>query len=225
MLVIFDCDGVLVDSEAIYIEAELAHLARQGVVLDRADYMRRFMGLSPADWRAGIADLVADATGVGPAARFFDLLAEAVHAEMDRRLAPIAGVPETLAALGVPICVASSTPLQRLHWKLDRTGLSPFFGDRVFSASMVAKGKPAPDLFLYAAKACGHEPGRCIVVEDSVNGVLAGRSAGMAVIGFCGGGHCDDSHGDRLTQAGATQIAGSFAEICTAIGAIGQHGG
>ncbi len=121
------------------------------------------------------------------------------------------GVAEAVAAVGLPVCVASSSDPVRLRHSLTLTGLLPLFGDRVFSSAQVARGKPFPDLFLFAADRMGVEPSACLVIEDSVPGVTAARSAGMRVAGFTGGGHWGhDPAGADLVQAGADRIFSDF---------------
>ena len=106
----------------------------------------------------------------------------------------------------MPYCVASSSTPDQISRKLDLTGLLPRFGDNLFSATMVARGKPAPDLFLFAAREMGAAPERCLVVEDSPAGIAAALAAGMTAIGFCGGSHCGPDHGVRLEACGAAAV-------------------
>ena len=122
-------------------------------------------------------------------------------------------MPDVLRGSPHPRCVASSTGLPLLRQNLDRTGLLPFFDPGVFSVTQVKRGKPAPDVFLYAASQMGADPSRCIVVEDSLAGVTAARRAGMDVIGFMGGGHSSPALRATLMQAGARRIAASAAEL------------
>jgi HAD superfamily hydrolase (TIGR01509 family) len=215
--VIFDCDGVLVDSEVIYIDAELDHLAAVGVRFDRATYVRTFMGLSPDEWRARLSDELLARTGRAPDAGFFVTLDAVVTEAFRARLVAMPGAAQAVAALDMARGVASSTPLDRLTWKLRRTGLLDHFAPHVFSADMVPRGKPAPDLFLHAAAALGVDPLRCVVVEDSANGVRAARAAGMRVIGFTAGGHCLDGHAATLTSSGADVVIDAFADLRAAI--------
>ena len=116
----------------------------------------------------------------------------------------------------MPACVASSSAPDQLRRKLDLAGLRARFGSGVFSASMVARGKPAPDLFLYAAAQMAAPPARCVVVEDSPAGIAAARAAGMAAIGFCGGGHCRPGHGARLAACGAAVVIADMRELAGA---------
>ena len=149
---------------------------------------------------------------------FFPTMRSRTQAAFEKELQPVAGVAELLAALPLPRCVASNSQLERVRHALQLTGLSAFFEPHVYSASQVARGKPAPDLFLYAAEALGVAPGAALVIEDSVGGVEAARAAGMAVVGFCGGSHCRDGHGERLSAAGALQVFARMAELADFLG-------
>ncbi|MGL5733427.1 MAG: HAD-IA family hydrolase, partial [Beijerinckiaceae bacterium] len=134
-------------------------------------------------------------------------------ARFSLELQPIAGVRETILALPHPRCVASSSAPERLAVSLGKTGLADVFGDAVFSATMVARGKPAPDLFLLAAEKMGHSARDCVVIEDSVSGVKAGVAAGMRVIGFTGGSHCQPGHAQILKDAGAAAVIAEMAAL------------
>jgi HAD superfamily hydrolase (TIGR01509 family) len=218
-VLIFDCDGVLVDSEAVAVDAEMGFLAAAGLRYERATYVRRFVGLSPADWHGHLHGDHLRHLGEPPPPDFFADLDAHVHGALEADLRAIDGAHEAAAA-APRRCVASSTPLPQLRWKLCRTGLAEVFGDAVFSADAVANGKPAPDLFLHAADVMGAAAGACTVVEDSVNGVRAGRAAGMQVVGFTGGGHCGPDHADVLTAAGAHAVVTDFAALHPAVGAL-----
>lgn len=221
-MVIFDCDGVLVDSEAIYIDAELQFLAHAGVPADRDIYMRTFMGLSPDEWRERLSAHVLRQTGRPLSGDFFETLDAFVVEAFETALIALPGVRRAVVDLDASSCVASSTPLARLSWKLERTGLLDLFAPNIFSAEMVARGKPQPDLFLHAAATMGVDPLRCVVIEDSANGVRAGKAAGMAVIGFAGGGHCLDGHGAMLVTSGADTVIDAFADLPAALAALGR---
>jgi len=131
-------------------------------------------------------------------------------------LQPIPGIASLLAALETPHCVASSSDLDRVSFSLERTGLSRYFGDRLFTSEMVARGKPAPDLFLYAADKMQAEPARTLVIEDSVSGVAAARAAGMQVWGFVGGSHYESRDGRAiLAGAGANRVFDRMADFWT----------
>lgn len=193
-LVIFDCDGVLVDSERLTVHEEARMLTELGWPVTADEVVGLFMGLSLATE----LEMVADRLGPAAAEKFEQDLVPRLTAIFDAELTPVDGIPALLDALaqkGVPTCVASSGLPDGIRRKLDRTGLREHFGDRISSASEVEHGKPAPDLFLLAAGRMGVTPARAAVVEDSVPGVEAGVAAGMAVYGFAGGlARAEDLH-------------------------------
>ncbi len=131
----------------------------------------------------------------------------------ERELMAIPGIEELLAALPVPRCVASNSHLDRVRHALAVTRLLPLFDPHVFSASQVERGKPAPDLFLFAARQFAAPREHCVVVEDSTVGVKAAVSAGMPVVGFCGGRHCPADHADRLIAAGCSRVFGGMPDL------------
>lgn len=185
-LVIFDCDGVLVDSERLTVVEESRMLTELGWPMTPEEVVVRFMGRSLASELAEIADHL----GQDAADRFEADLVPRLSAIFDAELTAIDGVPELLAELdarGVPTCVASSGTPDGIRHKLERTGLRHHFGERISSAVEVVHGKPAPDLFLLAASRMGADPRRTAVLEDSVHGVTAGVAAGMTVFGYAGG--------------------------------------
>ncbi|MFK0257955.1 HAD family hydrolase [Streptomyces sp. NPDC090445] len=185
-LVIFDCDGVLVDSERIAVRIQVALGAELGWPLTEGEVVDRFMGRSHAAIREQIAARLGDDTAALWSERFELLHREAV----DTGLAPVDGLPEALDALdllALPTCVASSGSHEKMRHTLGRTGLYDRFAGRIHSATEVARGKPAPDLFLYAARQMGVDPAACAVVEDSRPGVEAARAAGMRAFGYAGG--------------------------------------
>lgn len=210
--IIFDCDGVLVDSEVIAIAVEREHLSGWGLVYDTETYISRFVGLHNRDYHAALR-VDAEAQGVALPADFAPIIQAAIWKRFETDLKAIEGAGDMAAAFDGPVAVASSSETDKLHKKLAMTGLASAFGDHVYSADLVEKGKPAPDLFLLAAERLGIAPARCAVIEDSVNGVKAGRAAGMTVIGFTGGAHADAGLADRLTEAGAHHVAASFTDI------------
>lgn len=212
-LIIFDCDGVLIDSEAIYLDVEMAFLRELGITVDWASYVREFMALGPAEWRAKYAGLILRETGEPLLDEGFERMKAQSRKRVAEEMKPVAGVEAMLSSLSARRCVASSTQLAFLHRKLDRMDLSRFFDNAVFSGDMVERGKPAPDLFLHAAQTMGHAPDDCIVVEDSVNGVRGGKAAGGFVIGFTGGSHCRKDHGQSLLDAGADIVIDSHAAL------------
>lgn len=221
-LVIFDCDGVLVDSEAIYITAELEFLAQAGVRFERRAYVQQFMGLGPRDWQARLDAHFRERTGAALPADFFSALDAFVLEALRTRLTALPGARAAVAGVGVMRCVASSTPLPLLRWKLEHTGLIDLLDPNLFSADQVRCGKPAPDLFLLAAATLDVDPHRCVAVEDSANGVLAGKAAGMRVIGVTAGGHCLDDHADTLTAGGADLVIPALDDLVPALDGLGS---
>lgn len=207
-LVIFDCDGVLIDSEVIACRVDAECLTEIGFPTTAEFIQEHFIGVSS---RAMFERLERDHGRKLPA-DFSTRLQTRLNAAFDDGLEAIAGVADMLPVLGVKTCVASSSQPERLRHTLGVTGLWSHFDPYVFSATMVRNGKPAPDLFLYAAEKMGARPQDCVVVEDSRAGVTAGRAAGMRVLGFTGGSHCAPDHGAKLREAGADAI---FADMST----------
>ncbi len=182
-LVIFDCDGVLVDIERIAARVQVGLGAELGWPLTEDEVVDRFMGRSPAAIHEQIAAQLGPDTAAIWSERFEQLHREAVDAE----LAPVDGLPEALDALTLPTCVASNGSHDKMRHTLGRTGLYERFAGRIYSATEVSRGKPAPDLFLHAAQQMGVDPEACVVVEDSQPGVHAARAAGMRTFGYAGG--------------------------------------
>jgi HAD superfamily hydrolase (TIGR01509 family) len=189
-LVIFDCDGVLVDSELISANVLIAALAANGIALSMEEFRQFFLGRK---FGSAIADLKA---------RTGQRVPETFQADYQRhlldvfkqQLQPMDGVHRVLKAMKVAFCVASSSLPERLNCALTVCGLNGFFEGKTFSSDLVSKAKPAPDLFLYAAKAQGIKPHACLVIEDSEMGVRAAQAAGMDVWHYTGGSHCHSAH-------------------------------
>lgn len=182
-LVIFDCDGVLVDSEPVANQVLARALSRVGLVMDEAGSRRRYVGLS----LGSIVARAEEELGRPLPDDFLDDLQRDTFAEFRRSLRPVPGIADAVAAVrqaGISYCVASSGTLDKMALTLGLTGLAPLFEGVIFSATMVARGKPFPDLFLHAAASMGFAPGEAVVVEDSVFGVEAGRAAGMRVLAY-----------------------------------------
>jgi HAD superfamily hydrolase (TIGR01509 family) len=182
-LVIFDCDGVLVDSEPIANRVLAEHLSRAGLPTTYDDSVATYIGLS----LGSVLKLAEERHGRRLPPDFVDTLQAETYAAFERELRPVAGVIEALDALPFPTCVASSGAHDKMRLTLGVTGLWPRFAGRIFSSAEVARGKPYPDLFLHAAARMGADPAACVVVEDSRFGVQAARAAGMAVLGYVGG--------------------------------------
>ena len=182
-LVIFDCDGVLVDSERLAVKVDVVLLRELGWPLSEADVIERFVGRSDRDTQAAIEAHLGRSLPVG----WQESLTARYHEAFAAELAPVAGIEEALDRITLPTCIASSGTHEHLRYTLSLTGLYERFAGRIFSAQDVARGKPAPDLFLHAAATMAAEPAACIVVEDSRSGVEAARAAGMHVLAFAGG--------------------------------------
>ncbi len=211
-MVIFDCNGVLVDSEPIAAAALSEALGRVGVALSTAGAMRRFHGRRPADVFAAI-----EATGRRLPSDFSAYVAAETLRRLRTELRPIAHAAHALTWIRGPKAVASSSPPERIRTSLEVTGLMRFFEPRWFSASAVRKGKPAPDLFLLAAARSQVEPGDCIVVEDSGPGIAAAAAAGMTPIGFVGGSHTPGKLAAELLATGACTIVADLRALKSAI--------
>jgi HAD superfamily hydrolase (TIGR01509 family) len=182
-LVIFDCDGVLVDSEPIAVRIDVEMFAEVGLTVSEQEVIERFVGRSPEV----LAQAVEEHLGHPPPDGWEERGERRLRRAFEAELRPVAGISEALEQISLPACVASSSPPGRLRFKLELTGLYDRFAGRTFSASEVPNGKPAPDLFLHAAQQMGVDPAGCVVVEDSRYGVQAARAAGMDVLGYAGG--------------------------------------
>jgi HAD superfamily hydrolase (TIGR01509 family) len=202
-LVIFDCDGVLVDSEFVSIgrEVQALHLLGWPITLDEA--LELFVGLS----QKSANEIIEAKLGRPlPADWGHKLQAEVVEA-FETELVAIPGIAQCLDRLTLPRCVASSSRPERIRRSLEITGLLPKLDPHLFSSTMVARGKPFPDLFLFAAATLNHAPERCVVIEDSPAGVQAAVAAGMTPIGFCGGRHANNERWmQRLRNAGTSTV-------------------
>lgn len=218
--VIFDCDGVLIDSETIAHEVELEAVKRLGLFFDSAGDPSRFQGLAVAGWSAVLEEAYLLQHGV---ALPKGAVAE-ISAEITRRvladIRPIKGAIEVVRLVRRPKAVASSSPGAELTGKIAGLGLADDFLGHVYSGDDVTHAKPAPDLFLLAAERLGVRAAHSLVIEDSVNGVKAGVAAGMTVWGFTGGPHCLAGQGDRLRQAGAMRVMENMHQIAAALGEI-----
>jgi HAD superfamily hydrolase (TIGR01509 family) len=210
--VIFDCDGVLVDSEVLALEVELAILAEQGLSFEREDYVTRFMGLSYEAFHDVIDEEAQKRLGRSISEKIRGELATRLRQTMIARLTEVPGAVAAVAGTAHLKAVASSSTKEGLERKLRQVGLWSYFEPHVYSADHVQNAKPAPDLFLHAAEKLGVRPGECLVLEDSVNGVVAAKAAGMRVWGFLGGGHVHDRLGARLTAAGAERLVADWPE-------------
>jgi beta-phosphoglucomutase-like phosphatase (HAD superfamily) len=210
--VIFDCDGVLVDSEVVAHAVEMAVLTEIGLIYDSAAFKARFMGMSDKAFNAALDEDAIERLG-RPITAEIQPIMQARYLERIALVGEVPGAGQAVGALGMrPKAVASSSGITSLTSKLKRTSLWDHFAPHVYSADHVEHAKPAPDLFLHAAEKLGIAPAGCLVLEDSVNGVRAAMAAGMDVWGFTGGGHMDEGMTARLTEAGATRIVRDWNE-------------
>ena len=217
-LVIFDCDGVLVDSEVISCRAHAETLTRHGYPISADEVLVRFLGVSDREARMTIeAELGRSLPD--------DFEAQMKQAALQRYADDLQSIPyvdEVIAAIALPKCVASSGTPEKIRHGLDCADLYDMLAPHIFSATQVKRGKPAPDLFLFAAEQMGAAPARCLVIEDSVPGVTGARAAGMTVLGFHGGSHCAAGHAELLRAAGAAVTFDDMRQLSDLIAQIGQ---
>jgi HAD superfamily hydrolase (TIGR01509 family) len=219
-LVIFDCDGVLVDSEIIAARVDAELLTNAGFPIEPEDVAERYAGLTFRDILLAVekeADVPLQATLIDDEKRL-----------LDRRLAAevraIEGAREAVARTPYPRCVCSNSSGDRLEMMLTKTGILPLFSGNVFSARDVpgVQPKPAPDIFVHAAKTMEANPANTFVIEDSVHGIHGARAAGMRVIGFTGASHSWPGHADRLTEAGAETVIRRMADLQPVLAALSE---
>jgi HAD superfamily hydrolase (TIGR01509 family) len=218
-LVIFDCDGVLVDSEVISCRAHAATLTRHGYPITEDQVFDRFLGRS---MRQATLEVEAELGRSLPEDFHTQVYAE-IFQSFAVSLEATPHIVETLAAITLPVCVASSGPPEKISASLNRVGLYDRFAPHIFSAVHVQHGKPAPDLFLLAAVQMKVSPARCLVIEDSVSGIAAALAAGMTVLGYYGGSHCRPGHADTLRTAGAAVTFDDMRELAGIIRQIGTN--
>lgn len=217
--VIFDCDGVLVDSEVLSASSLAEELTVHGMPITTGEVIERFLGRAFPSVRKAYEE----ETGRPLPAGFQEEWSAVLLGHFKAGLLPMAGIVALLRALPVPYCVASSSAEPRLRMSLHFAGLEGYFGAHIYNAAMVPRGKPHPDLFLMAAEKLGADPARTLVLEDSISGVIAGKAGGMEVWGFIGGSHYRDTHGPHgdgravLAENGADRIYTSMAEVREAL--------
>ncbi len=211
--VIFDCDGVLVDSEILAIRFGLRAVKALGLSYDEDEYIHRFLGITMEAYYKKLDDAHRDAHGTPIPDGFFETLLRDSKKEMDASLVAVGGTHDAIRSTSTPVAVASSSGLERLHFKLRKTELEEFFGPHIYSGEQVKNGKPAPDLYLHAAEQLGIPSKSCVAIEDSVHGVTSAKAADMTVIGFTGGGHCRPGHDAYLSDAGADVVIGHMDDL------------
>ncbi len=220
-LVIFDCDGVLVDSEVISCRAHAEILTRHGYRITADQVLDRFLGMSDREARLTIESEL----GRALPADFETQMKQAALRHYAHDLRNIPHIGKTIAAIDLPKCVASSGTPEKIRHGLETAGLYHLLAPNIFSATQVRNGKPAPDLFLFAASHMATPPGRCVVIEDSVPGITGARAAGMTVLGFHGGSHCRPGYEDILRAAGAAATFDDMRQLPDLLTQIDQKPG
>ena len=216
-LIIFDCDGVLVDSEPLSLRILLEIITEAGGRITAAEIQESFLGKSLAT----VSELLRRDHRIEMDEALLERMRQRLYQTFRRELQPIPGISEVLAALGQSFCVASSSQPERIDLALAVTGLADFFGTRIFSATMVAQGKPAPDLFLHAAEQMRADPAACLVVEDSPAGIEAASRAGMRALGFTGGSHAQSpAHRQQLLSLGPCGVFDDMIELPDLVRAV-----
>ncbi|RAZ92826.1 HAD family hydrolase [Mesorhizobium hawassense] len=219
-LVIFDCDGVLVDSEIVAARIEAELLTAAGFEISAEELSETYAGLTFKD----IMLRVEEKSQIPFQASLIDRAEELVDRKLRADVRIIDGAREAVAAVTAPRAVCSNSRTERVEFMLEKVRLLPFFAGRIFSGLDIPskKPKPAPDVFLYAAERLGANPKDTFVIEDSVHGIAGARAAGMRVIGFTGAGHSYPGHADALTEAGAETVIRRWAELNGTIAALSE---
>ncbi|MGX7875233.1 HAD family hydrolase [Mesorhizobium sp. ORM6] len=215
--IIFDCDGVLVDSEPLAARAYERVYEKHGMPGVHCGIIAQCVGMKQSDIIVRIKELTGHQF---PAAADGDIWAE-TKVLFTEELKPTPGIVAFLETLEGDRCVASSSSVERINHSLAVTGLAHFFGDAIYSSSMVKNGKPAPDIFLFAAARMGANPADCVVIEDSPFGIQGAVAAGMTAIGYTGGGHTYAEHSARLTAAGADCVCADWHEVSRQLSGLG----
>lgn len=219
-LVIFDCDGVLVDSEIIAARVEAELITAAGFEISAEEIAHSYAGLTFKD----ILMSIEERAGIPFQISLIDRAEDLIDERLKREVRAIEGAHEAVAAVTAPRCICSNSRTERIEFTLERTRLLPLFAGRIFSAleTPTGKTKPAPDVFLHAAKQLGANPARTFVIEDSVHGVTGARRAGMRVIGFTGAAHSYPGHADALTEAGAETVIRRWPELKGVLAALSE---
>lgn len=220
-LVIFDCDGVLVDSEVIASRVSAECFNEAGIMLSVDEAMAFGVGKSATILGAALEKEF----GRSLPLNFIENRRARIMAAFTQELKPVEGILELLAALKLKRCVASNSHIDRVRHSLTTTGLSPHLEPHIYTSAMVERGKPAPDLFLFAAAQHDVRPDQCLVIEDSLSGVVAALAAGMPVVGFVGGSHIRPGHGDAMRDAGCVRVFARMAEVAAFIGEADPRAG
>lgn len=211
--ILFDCDGVLIDTEMLALDLEVNFLKERNFHYDRMDFARAFIGMDGISMRAQMAKDYATQHNTPIPPTLFDEMWKARDAHFAKHLTAIANAEQSIAAWKGKKAVASSSKIEHLKTNLDQVGLANLVYPHVYSAEQVNRGKPHPDVFLFAAEKLQVDPEKCLVIEDSINGVKAGQAAGMTVWGFLGGGHVWPELADQLSAVGAQKLFSSHQEL------------
>ncbi len=219
-LIIFDCDGVLVDSEIIAAQVESRLLTEAGYPISVEEMGERFAGLT---WKDILLTVEKEAD-IPLSASLLDKSEKLLDARLERDVKIIDGVKFALARLTTQRCICSNSSSARLDMMLTKVGLKPYFAPHIYSAKDLGpdRVKPKPDIFLHGAEQFGVDPSRCLVIEDSTHGVRGARAAGMRVVGFTGASHTYPSHADRLTDAGAETVISRMQDLPAVVAALGE---
>lgn len=222
-LIIFDCDGVLVDSEIIAADVESRLLTEAGYPISVEEMGERFAGLT---WR-NILFQVEQEANIPLSASLIDKSEQILDMRLAREVKALPGVDFAVARLPLRRCICSNSSSERLDMMLTKVGLKPFFAPNIFSAKDLGpnRSKPKPDIFLHGAEQMGVSPDKTVVVEDSVHGVHAARAAGMRVIGFTGASHTYPAHADKLTDAGAETVISRMTDLPGVVAALSEWAG
>lgn len=217
-LIIFDCDGVLVDSEIIASEVQAELVSEAGYPVSVEEMNERFAGLT---WRDTLLTMEKEAS-IPLSASLIDRVDTILDKRLARDVKIIDGVKPVLLQLTLPHCICSNSTSSRLATMLGKVGIKDHFGKHIYSARDLGpdRVKPKPDIFLHGAAQFGVDPARVLVIEDSVHGVHGARAAGMRVVGFTGGSHTYPSHADKLTDAGAETVISRMAALPGVIAAL-----
>ncbi len=219
-LIIFDCDGVLVDSEIIAAQVESRLLTEAGYPISVEEMGERFAGMT---WK-NILLAVEKEADIPLSASLLDKSEKLLDARLERDVKIIEGVKFALARLTTQRCICSNSSSARLDMMLTKVGLKPYFAPHIYSAKDLGpdRVKPKPDIFLHGAQQFGVDPSRCLVIEDSTHGIHGAKAAGMRVVGFTGASHTYPSHADRLTDAGAETVISRMQDLPAVVAALGE---
>jgi HAD superfamily hydrolase (TIGR01509 family) len=222
-LIIFDCDGVLVDSEIIAADVESKLLTEAGYPISAEEMGERFAGMT---WHNILLQVEREAS-IPLSATLLDKSEKILDIRLANEVTAIPGVPFALSRLDMPRCICSNSSSERLDMMLSKVGLKQLFAPYIFSAKDLGpdRVKPKPDIFLHGAAQFDMPPSQVVVVEDSVHGVHAARAAGMRVIGFTGASHTYPSHADKLTDAGAETVIARMTDLPGVVAALAEWDG